>query len=136
MNQKKVSEFVLCYISGNFAYFTEVDLKQQWGDDWNDAPYEHNASEPYSSHKVNEKYLDHKIVKVAWDGSFDAPNTNYTNSPFSVEQINNKMHPWLRTWASRSGASIFAGATLAEFIKFIEDNEGAVYLPRGTELPT
>ena len=37
----------LCYVSGCFAYFTSKDLTEQWGDDWNDAPYEHNAGEPY-----------------------------------------------------------------------------------------
>lgn len=30
-----------------YAYFTSVDLKDQWGDDWDDCPYEHNAGCPY-----------------------------------------------------------------------------------------
>lgn len=38
----------LCYVSGPFAYFTSKELSEQWGDDWNDAPYEHNAGEPYA----------------------------------------------------------------------------------------
>ena len=37
----------LCYVEGNIAYFTTQDLDKQWGDDWDDAPYEHNAGLPY-----------------------------------------------------------------------------------------
>ena len=39
--------YKLCYIEKNFAYFTTQDLEKQWGDDWDDAPYEHNAGTPY-----------------------------------------------------------------------------------------
>lgn len=38
----------LCYVDGNRAYFTTQPLDQQWGDDWDDAPYEHNAGTPYT----------------------------------------------------------------------------------------
>ena len=38
-------EPVLCYIDQHKrAYFTTQALSKQWGDDWNDAPYEQNAS--------------------------------------------------------------------------------------------
>ncbi len=37
----------LCYVEGSWAYFTTQELKNQWGDDWNDTPYEHNAGDPY-----------------------------------------------------------------------------------------
>jgi hypothetical protein len=40
-------EPILCYVSENFAWFTTRSLEEQWGDDWDDAPYEHNAGEPY-----------------------------------------------------------------------------------------
>ena len=43
-----MSDPKLCYVEGCFAYFTTLtDIKDQWGDDWDDAPYEHNAGEPY-----------------------------------------------------------------------------------------
>jgi hypothetical protein len=38
---------VLCYIDGSWAYFTTQNLKDQWGDDWDDAPFDCNAGEPY-----------------------------------------------------------------------------------------
>jgi uncharacterized protein (TIGR02996 family) len=37
----------LCYVDGGEAFFTTQPLSEQWGDDWNDAPYEHNAGDPY-----------------------------------------------------------------------------------------
>lgn len=40
-------EPVLCYVSHPFAYFTTQPVENQWGDDWDDAPYEHNAGSPY-----------------------------------------------------------------------------------------
>jgi len=41
----------LCYVDLPWVYFTTQDLDKQWGDDWDDAPYEHNAEEPYSPGK-------------------------------------------------------------------------------------
>lgn len=47
-------EPVLCYVDDKFAYFTTQELAKQWGDDWDDAPYEHNAGEPYGPCWHNE----------------------------------------------------------------------------------
>jgi hypothetical protein len=49
-----VSDYKLCYVSGSFAWFTTQELSKQWGDDWNDAPYEHNAGSPYGPCWHNE----------------------------------------------------------------------------------
>lgn len=45
---------VPCYVEGNRAWFTTQSLDKQWGDDWNDAPYEHNAGRPYEPCWHNE----------------------------------------------------------------------------------
>lgn len=45
---------VLCYVEGCWAFFTTKPLSDQWGDDWNDAPYEHNAGRPYGPCWHNE----------------------------------------------------------------------------------
>lgn len=45
---------VLCYVDGNKAWFTTKPLAEQWGDDWDDAPYEHNAGQPYGPCWHNE----------------------------------------------------------------------------------
>ena len=93
-----VSTF-LCYVEGNFAYFTTQPLAKQWGDDWDDAPYEHNAGEPYlptvcyKTTGPEKDPLDWNddgtpkwgIVKVAWDGPFSPPCENHINSPWSVQ---------------------------------------------------
>lgn len=121
----------LCYVDGAFAWFTS-HFEDEWGDDWNDAPYEHNAGYPYGYHytKLKES-VPHALIKVAFDGPFDRPNSNHINSPYSVEGINAGLVPWLVVWPVKPGKIIRGGATLQEFIDFVERNEGAVYLPRG-----
>ena len=47
--------YKLCYVDGNEAWFTS-DWKNQWGDDWNDRPYEHNAGSPYSHYFDDNHY--------------------------------------------------------------------------------
>lgn len=41
-------EFKLCYVEGNKAWFTD-NFENQWGDDWDDKPYEDNAGYPYDN---------------------------------------------------------------------------------------
>lgn len=45
---------VLCYVDEPWAYFTTQKLEDQWGDDWEDSPYEHNAGKPYGPCFHNE----------------------------------------------------------------------------------
>ena len=94
------------YIEGEkeyYAYFTDLtDLQEQWGDDWNDTPYEHNAGCPYDSMGKNE----HTILKVPFT-VVSENNNGYShwvkfpcdygngNSPFSVEGINAGAIPWI-----------------------------------------
>ena len=61
INREKImEEFKLCYIENDNAYFTTNDLMKQWGDDWNDALYEHNAG---IHNEVPRTEKDCKIVK-------------------------------------------------------------------------
>ena len=113
----------LCYVDGCWAYFTSQELSDQAGDDWNDAPYEHNAGEPYTPYREGE---DWKVMKVAFDGAFIEPYDMYTNSPWSVDEINAGACAWLRTWTD--GEGLFAGATYREFVEFIQEHDGRVYL--------
>ena len=54
----------LCYIDGPWAYFTTRPVAEQWGDYWDDAPYEHNAGEPYKPCWHNEpKYRNDPDAK-------------------------------------------------------------------------
>jgi len=56
----------LCYVSPPWAWFTSLPVEEQWGDDWDDAPYQHNAGRPYSEEGVT-------LEKVGFDGPLFAP---------------------------------------------------------------
>jgi hypothetical protein len=98
------------------------------GEDWDRKPYECNAGDPY----VEEPWIS---FKVAFDGDWAQPKYGHWNSPWSVEQINKKMVPWLRTqtYADKQIA-IFAGTPLLEFCKLIKEGGGNYYLDRQTWL--
>lgn len=116
----------LCYIDSVWAYFTTKDLDKQWGDDWNDAPYEHNAGAPYEEQP-------YEIVKVAFEAPMETPaELANLNSRYSVESINKGHIPWLTP--SRYGAPdevkpIYAGTDLPNFIDLIRKAGGTVYHP-------
>jgi hypothetical protein len=114
----------LCFVYGPWAWFTTRDLSDQCGDDWDDAPYEHNASCPYGSDD------EHLVFQVAYEGPFVEPDDAHHNSPYSVEQINRKAMPWLRTepWLHKQEVQIPAGTTFREFIRLIYSAGGTVYV--------
>jgi hypothetical protein len=142
-----MKNYKLCYIRDNFAYFTTQELDKQTGDDWNDAPYEHNAGTPYLpmtqyfADGRREKYPPDwnedgtpkwEIYKVAYEGSWELQtpaDLAGSNSRYSVQMINNKLTPWLTKFPDKA---LFAGATLDEFFQFVEECGGTVYLPRNT----
>ena len=49
-------ELKLCYCANNNMYFTS-DMSAQWGDDWDDRPYEYNAGTPYETHTIVKKIV-------------------------------------------------------------------------------
>jgi hypothetical protein len=139
------AHYKLCYVDGHSAFFTSQDLKSQWGDDWEDAPYEHNAGEPYRPcwHREDKQACDCDICKrdwnedgtpkwsivvVMWYGPFETPCTNVTNSRYSVEGINAGLTPWLRTeqW-KKPPVAIMAGASFDDFVELIYQAGGKVY---------
>ena len=113
----------LCYVRGPWAWFTTQPVTEQWGDDWNDAPYEHNAGSPYKGDTW-------KIKKIAWEGPFEEPCDGHQNSPYSVKVINaGRKTPWLRPdpWTENPSAGIWAGASLPKFIEAMTRAGGQVY---------
>ena len=124
--QRKYKNAVLCYIEGPWAFFTTQLLKNQWGDDWDDAPYEHNAGCLYGSDEG-----DWEIVKIAWDGPFITPNGGVMNSRYSVQSINRGDVAWLRQegWHKGLACPIHAGTTLQEFRDRMISAGGMVYFP-------
>ena len=121
----------LCYVDGGCAHFTTQPLDKQTGDDWNDAPYEHNAGDPYewSERDGGPKWEIHRRY---WEGSFSTPADDaMTNSRYSVDTINTGAVAWLRLHVQ--GAShddhIWAGDTMSEFTRKILAAGGNVYAP-------
>ena len=130
----KEQESVLCYVSLPWAYFTTANLSQQWGDDWNDAPYEHNAGQPYewAPYMAENGIQPYSITKVAFDAyNLLTPDYGTININYSVEGINAGVIPWLRhdnpKWCKHR-VIIPAGTTLQEFIRLIHETGGQVYI--------
>lgn len=110
--------FQLCLILGDWAYFTP-DLANEWGDDWDDAPYQDNAGPPYGKNGP--------CIKVAFESDLSLPYEN--GGRWSVQQVNRKVVPWL--WDRYNPdpvTTIWAGATLSEFKAIIEALGGRVYI--------
>jgi hypothetical protein len=123
---------VLCYVEGSWAWFTTAPLAEQWGDDWNDAPYQHNAGVPYEREGS-------RLIRVAWHGPFRTPEERGWDldgrvaGGWSVEQINAGALPWLQTWTYEHAwvepTAIYAGTTLYDFARLVQLAGGAVYVP-------
>ena len=133
-NTSKV--FKLCYIDTNCAYFTN-DFEHQWGDDFNDAPYEHNAGEPYHSYSelIEDNadlfkriyiHLPIQIKKIYFELPYWGylPCDGFVNSPYSVEDINKKAVAWIHT----EDFNILAETTLEDFKKIIKKYGGSIYV--------
>jgi hypothetical protein len=119
------SVFRLCYIEGNQAFFTTQDIEKQWGDDWNDVPYEHNAEEPYRWREgSNEPPWEIKSlffdVRPGW---LKRPHEGYFSSPYSVQSINAKAVPWLMG----EGIVVWAGTEYEEFKRLILEVKGRIW---------
>lgn len=127
---------VLCYVDSNHvAYFTTQSLEKQWGDDWNDAPYEHNAGTPYTWHCKRSTYHypcsvekrdcncenpTYEVYELWFDAPLRTPDYGHLNSPWSVEAINSGAVPWLKNGI----AKIYAGTTLRTFRQIIAEIGG------------
>lgn len=112
-------QYRLCYVHGNVLYFTD-NFKNQWGDDWNDAPYEHNAEEPYEYDKEmsaeDNKYRGH-IRCLAYINSNYWLDEARNKGSFSVEEINKGVVPWLYC----DKYELYAGETIEGVIEFLKD---------------
>lgn len=118
--KRNMKYYKLCYIEDSFAYFTSLALCLQWGDDWDDAPYECNAGAPY-----NDKG---DVIKVAYESRLGTPAER--NIIMSVEEINKGLIAWLSSeYLSTKFLEIYAGTTLDKFIEVIQKDGGVVYLP-------
>lgn len=116
-----------------------IILKNNGGDDWDDAPYEHNAGEPYNywseliednedifKRKYKHHEIKHKVLYFETESNMILPCDNYLNSPYSVEDINKQAVAWIHT----DDFNILAGTTIENFIDILERHGGKVFLPK------
>ena len=126
-------EFRLCYIARPFAYFTTANLTDQgdgqpvqWGDDWNDRPYQHNAGLP--SAIEGEEIA---VVCFTHD-NYDEP-ADISARGFSVEDINSEQRAWLQPeYVTKDSTVIYAGDTVDEFVNKVESSGGTIWIDRDT----
>lgn len=129
-----LEDFKLCYIEGDIAYFTTCPIDKQWGDDWNDAPYEHNAGAPYEWAEYMRKHdkEPYEIKKLSFSSRLETPSrlAYGGNSRFSVEDINSGKTPWLQTedW-EKEKVTIMANISIPEFISAIQKDNGTIFIP-------
>ena len=109
----------------HYAYFTPIELSEQWGDDWNDIPYESNAGIPYDEVteetkevdgvKVATKCREYTIIKVPFTSKdeYVYPSSYGYNSPFCIKDINNKAVAWIYNGKD----AIHAGINPYDFIE-------------------
>lgn len=132
------SNVVLCYVKDetHTAYFTSRPLADQWGDDWNDRPYEHNAGTPSTWRDVATGGWEIVEVEFHCGDRFKSPaqrsQTSKGGSSYSVEDINKSGGhiPWLTDTAFKL-PSILPGCPLHKFIHTILSAGGACRLPDG-----
>ncbi len=131
----KPIDFKLCYIEDGLAYFTTQSLQDQWGDDWNDAPYDCNAGTPYTYDDRRKDKEPYEIVTVAFTTQLDTPSVDrsgiYRNSKYSVEMINNKEIPWLYDEFNEIQLKVWAGISLPDFLMLSKHPDfcGDVFIP-------
>ena len=138
----------LCYIhepwtrgeTDRTAYFTTQPLTHQWGDDWDDAPYDCNAGRPYTwrseryAQQPDGKYRmepnpdpQGRIYAIEFTGPFDTLAGIAFNTPYSVEDINGGRIPWL--WTDNGDdppVVINAGVTVGEFRRRVKQAGGTL----------
>jgi len=113
----------LCYVeehSNSYAhddddnsvtlYWTDCDINwPHLGDDWNNVPYEHNASEPYNC-------VDSVTIDLPFGITFPRNhNGECLNSEYSVDMINQGTTPWLMF----ENYTLYAGTNMSEFSDFL-----------------
>lgn len=134
------------------AYFTTLPLAKQWGDDWDDAPYESNAGPPYTPSRPSGHSQDcgcpscdppfdpespststWHVASVLFDAPLERPASpagfEGVAKGCSVLGINGGWAPWLRCPPDSGGQeTISAGTPLSDFLARIPRLDGKAYL--------
>lgn len=132
----KYLDYRLCYVDSNLrCYFTD-NFDDQWGDDWDDAPYQYNAEPPYAD-------ADHHIYILALDNgrAYDmgVSTPDECDDSQSVSAINAGVRAWITVCDYRDNdkrsklVCISGGTTVREFIDKLKDSV-VIYEPINFEV--
>ena len=107
-----------CYGNVIRLYFGVDECEDYWGDDWDDAPYEHNAG------RVYQEYIK-GYVEYAFPLKYDVCEAcyRYFNSPFSKEDMKNRKVACL-TISTEPEIKIYFGDNIDKISKQIEELGG------------
>lgn len=95
----------LCYVEDGVMYFAD-DMKKIQGDDWDDAPYQHNAGTPFGKHLK---------AKIFFNKTWDVKEPK-DNGDYSVDDINRGAVAWL--YSDKAGG-LWGRATIGECIQWL-----------------
>lgn len=127
------------------AYFTPASLDDQWGDDWDDAPYEHNAGIPYDEIYVDKVRTEIEILQVpfavkSYNSMLPSDFAYGGNSPYAVADINHGAAAWIYDVVAMKTKSkyvaIQGGDTLETFadkLDIIQINNKDLWEPKSLE---
>jgi len=86
---------------------------KQWGDDWDDVPYEHNAGRVYD--EFVKEICD---IVVNFDYDIEEPANMFRNSPYSKkDMIERKTYTFVIVKEYVTKAHIYFGDTLASVLE-------------------
>lgn len=123
----------LCFADRGTLYFSDKKAEDMWGDDWNDAPLEHNAGLPYED-RCNY-YLELYISKDFNNRNIktfdeEMEDLGCSNSPYCAEDLNKQiMHEWAQLIENQEYYKqevlkrYFANSNFKEILKNINDNK-------------
>lgn len=134
----KYKDYKLCFVdrfTDGLAWFSDCEPIQVWGDDFNDAPYEHNCGQPYYDF-TDESGVKHEVdfALLHFASNYETPAQHANgNSRYSVEMINHKFVAWLSADSYSEDITkyppVFAGTTVQEFCDTILETGGMIYVP-------
>ena len=85
-----MNQIIDCERKGNMIrfYIGKVKNGGQWGDDWDDIPYDCNAEQ------VDDEYVDHYVdMYTSFDNLVLEPCDGYYNCPYSKEDMIKRIVP-------------------------------------------
>lgn len=117
-----------------FAYFTSCSINDQWGDDWDDSPYQDNAGEPYDDIHDNSIFESISKYTVSYQNDYDVLRVRFVIKSYfckfaldfanlSVIDINKGAAAWIFEPGNSNqlkSIAIYGGCTAEEFIKNID----------------